>query len=223
MSSFRDTHELADQVVNSIKRLLSRCGRRKNLLADLCGKPSPSTPIETRWGTWLKYCTFINENYDRLKDFSKLIGHESKTASQLQVHLESEDVKQQFVSIHAYQSLIFSITSLEKRGLTILEQKSVIDNALAWLPQLYEDKLLDCLRKNPDYANLLKLPQADMLIPLYSPLVSVDVERSFSQFKNILTDRRLRMTGENFSKYAFVYFNTNIEYLNKFELSHSIL
>ena len=41
----------------------------------------------------------------------------------------------------------------------------------------------------------------------FCPLVSCDVERSFSQYKSILRDNRKRFTPENLEKYLICYCN----------------
>lgn len=43
----------------------------------------------------------------------------------------------------------------------------------------------------------------------YAPLVSVDVERSFSMFKNILSDNRRSFLFDNLKKYLVIYCNAN--------------
>ena len=49
----------------------------------------------------------------------------------------------------------------------------------------------------------------------YCLLTSVDVERTFLVFKNILTDRRLSLTAENLEKIITIYcFNNNNNYYN---------
>ena len=47
----------------------------------------------------------------------------------------------------------------------------------------------------------------------FSPITNCDVERSFSKYKNILSDRRLSFE-ENNLKYYFIA-NCNIRYLHK--------
>jgi len=45
----------------------------------------------------------------------------------------------------------------------------------------------------------------------YAPITSVDVERSFSMYKNILSPNRSRFSEDSLSKYMVVnfFFNTN--------------
>lgn len=46
-----------------------------------------------------------------------------------------------------------------------------------------------------------------MLCFRFAPITSVDVERSFSHMKNVLSDRRLNMTPENLKKHLVVMCN----------------
>ena len=42
---------------------------------------------------------------------------------------------------------------------------------------------------------------------VFAPVVSCDVERSFSQYKAVLRDNRKRLTFDHLSKYLFLYCN----------------
>lgn len=80
-------------------------------------------------------------------------------------------------------------------------------------------KMQSVLNKNPGYPTLVTLsrlfngenvePPKSIIpsrIPLYkyAPLTSCEVERSFSIYKNILSDRRLCMTAEHLEKYIII-------------------
>ena len=43
------------------------------------------------------------------------------------------------------------------------------------------------------------------------PVTSVDVERSFSQYKHLLKDRREGLTEENTKRLIMLYFNGDVE------------
>ena len=45
---------------------------------------------------------------------------------------------------------------------------------------------------------------------IWMPVASVDVERSFSQYKHILSDRRESLTEENTKRLLMLYFNGDI-------------
>lgn len=118
--------------------------------------------------------------------------------------------------------MVTSIASLEEPGLTINRALDLLDavedklkGILGALGAKFRDKIRDTLSRNPDLpvfrsvASVLvgnggTLPLG--LTPLdaanlkFCPLVSVDIERTFSSYKNMLTDRRLSLTKENISK-----------------------
>ena len=72
-----------------------------------------------------------------------------------------------------------------------------------------KDKLEESLRKNPDFIKFTTNNDLDhQLKTLYAPLTSVDVERSFSLYKNILKDRRQRLTPLNIEMMNVIQFNT---------------
>ena len=49
------------------------------------------------------------------------------------------------------------------------------------------------------------------LCSIWMPVASVDVERSFSQYKHLLSDRRESLTEENTQRLAMLYHSGDIE------------
>ena len=114
------------------------------------------------------------------------------------------------------------ITQLETSGLTISETFKILDDANEKIQKIpgkigkdVQTKLKKVLDKNigqkqlREIASIIdgeegELPQgwsaSDAASLKYCPAASVDVERSFSVYKNILTDRRHQLTEENLSK-----------------------
>jgi len=71
------------------------------------------------------------------------------------------------------------------------------------------EKLKSSLNKNPD---ILKFTNSDKDYDLkmqtkYAPLVSVDVERSLSIYKLILTDHRHNLAEENIEHFNIINYN----------------
>ncbi len=115
-----------------------------------------------------------------------------------------------------------TIVKLQKSGLPLVESLAIVSEAeekINALPEPvglpYKGKVRDVLAKNPGLETLrmvgkvLQLGTAELPAGMqpcdvanlkFVPIVSVDVERSFSQFKNILSDRRHNLTKENLSK-----------------------
>ena len=55
----------------------------------------------------------------------------------------------------------------------------------------------------------LELTAGDLVYFKNAPVVSVDVERSFSRFKNVLSDNRRSQTSDNLLKLVVFYCNNS--------------
>lgn len=85
------------------------------------------------------------------------------------------------------------------------------------------EKFENVLKNNPDFGILFKINDIinrgsieknevpTELLPFYKycPVTSVEVERSFSAFKYLLSDRRHSLTPENLEKYLIMYYCKN--------------
>lgn len=72
-------------------------------------------------------------------------------------------------------------------------------------------RLQASLDKNPDLYFNDDLPCDERIIMKFAPLTTVDVERSFSLYRTILSDRRFTLTTENLSKLTVIQFNVGQE------------
>lgn len=120
-----------------------------------------------------------------------------------------------------------SITKLEKQGLTIYEQLQIfgevqdeMEMAIGENAEQIQEKFKFIVSNNPgieimsQICNILSGQNNDCnispnLIPFYkySPLTSCDVERSFSMYKSILADNRMRFTINNLEMYLICNYN----------------
>jgi hypothetical protein len=135
-----------------------------------------------------------------------------------------------FISCHL-SFLPAAITMLEEAGLPLADALKIVENAkmkINSIPgstgRLLQEKLFSVLEKNPGLsvlgtvAEVLEgrgdaLPEsigpADAAQLKFCPTASVDVERSFSMYKNILSDRRHSLTEENLSKIMICHYYYN--------------
>ena len=104
-------------------------------------------------------------------------------------------MKNELLNIFDYAFLPKYITKLEAENLKVKKQMNIINKIKTKLEKLdkkYFDKFINILENNPD---LLKFTSSSndlnhMLCIKYAPLTSVDVERSFSIYNNILAANR---------------------------------
>ena len=72
----------------------------------------------------------------------------------------------------------------------------------------------ESLVKNPDFLKFTTNQELEhRLKTLYAPLVSVEVERSFSKFKLLLSDKRHNYTIENIAMLNVIQFNAFLQQL----------
>ncbi|PSN54448.1 hypothetical protein C0J52_06675 [Blattella germanica] len=120
------------------------------------------------------------------------------------------------------------ITRLEERGQPLLASMKIVESVVQRLESvpgekgllikgkcervLSQNSDLDTLRNiskilNGDNSVQVEMDPSVLLCFRFAPITSVDVERSFSQMKNVLNDRRHNMTVENLKKHLVVMCN----------------
>lgn len=132
------------------------------------------------------------------------------------------------------------IKRLESNGMKLSDSLKVIEDVKIKIGDLQcvkgkiiLKKLNDVLSKNPGYNTLLKISKIlsgevegmnglpedltnnDLVYFKYATISSVDVERSFSVYKNLLSSNRRRFTFENIRKYLIVQCNFRGKNINE--------
>lgn len=125
------------------------------------------------------------------------------------------------------------ITRLETKGLLLTESLKIIQNveeSLENVPnhvrEIIKNKMKGVLSKKQDIKIILKIAEildenetsidslpveltADKCVHFkYAPITSVDVERSFSAYKNVLSDNRRKFLFENLKKTLIIQVNS---------------
>lgn len=198
-----------EQLVRHFRKAFVKCPRRRCELKDFLDKPLEKFPVDTRWGTWIHFCIFLGSNYDQIRSYvSTIQGERNSSLHYLLDSLEDVGTMDQLLGVSDLHFLCKSIKQLEASGLSILEQREIINDAISRLKEPFKGKLIDLLSKNPSYEEILSADSFEDRLKLrYTPLVSVDVERSFSSVKLIDTARRQNLTDESLMQLAVVYFN----------------
>nr|CAD2176151.1 unnamed protein product [Meloidogyne enterolobii] len=185
--------------------------------------PLPPQPILTRWSSWLEATIFYSNNFHAVKDvvdsFDSLDAAAIVRAKEL---FNNKRITQQLAYINANFSLIpNAIRRLEAQGLKLAEAlniltevKELLAAATGEIGEKIQKKFDNVLEKNPGIGKLIEIAkvlngeESDVELPpsiieamKFAPLQSCDVERSFSVYKNILTDKRTNFTPENLEMY----------------------
>jgi len=164
---------------------------------------------------------------DHFQDFSRVVNMFDKNEAYLSIQITQNLIQDPnltsdltYIKSH-FNFLPSSITLLEK----ILEKKinsinlmKNVENNISKIPngnvgKAIQDKFQTVLKKNKGYETLKNMEQnyspSDVSLFKYAPVTSVDVERSFSRYKNVLADNRRTFTSENLKKTFVVQCNTN--------------
>ena len=135
--------------------------------------------------------------------------------------------------IKTYLSFLpHTITRLEGRGLSLADQVNAIEDARMKINRIpgprgrqMQKKFTSVFEKNSGFAQLSQLSYAlsgadplaatgisrnPIVLSAYShaPLTSVDLERSFSTYKSVLSDKRHNLTVENAARHVIVMHNS---------------
>jgi len=207
----KQCYPCADKVITNLKIVLSRCPRRVGMLEELSGCPLVSFPVSTRWGTWIRFANYVCQNFGAIKQFVESVFEEDCSAiGHLLRWMNESELATELQEIFVLKMLPETIQKLETRNLPITEQRNLVEELRDNLPARFKNKLDRCLSKNPSYHEIFAIRQPEVSLKyIYAPLTSVEVERSFSQIKHILTEQRGCLSRENFRYLCVSYCNAN--------------
>jgi len=108
-----------------------------------------------------------------------------------------------------YNFISDALIKLQTESLKTSEQIAILNNVKEKLSGKFLNKLQKSLQKNPDLEKFLNIENMyDFKVKTkFAPLVSVDVERSFSKYKEILSDKRQNMTTKTIEHLNVTCFN----------------
>jgi hypothetical protein len=202
-----------NQEINSLislfKSIMAKSPLREYQFQQKTGLSLPVKPALTRWGTWLSAAYYNAENYIKIRDFIMELPNSSKAIISAKNLIESQTLQNNLIEIRGMKFLTEALIELQTQGLKLSKQLKILDTVKGQLQGNCLVKLEKSLLKNPD---LKKFTKEDNSYEFrcnirFAPLVSVDVERSFSQYKDILSDKRQNMTKTTIEHLNIICFN----------------
>ncbi|KAL4097204.1 hypothetical protein QTP88_022015 [Uroleucon formosanum] len=231
----RSYFNIVDQLISNVKKVFLKAPTRshifKNEVPDI---PMPPQLILTRWETWLDAANYYCENYEVIKNIiKKLDENDASSIKKAKDIFNNPNLKATLAFISSnYSFLSTYITRLEKQNMMLSESISIVKIVKEKLqnPQgekgkaIYK-KLENVLSKNKGFEiieqisnilegidnsmeNLEDLNVSDLKFYKFAPVTSVDVERSFSRYKNVLANNRRSFTFENIRKILVIQCNS---------------
>ncbi|XP_003742228.1 uncharacterized protein LOC100899883 [Galendromus occidentalis] len=212
-----------DCLIANVKKVFLKAPSRVRVFRESAPDVAlPPEPIVTRWGTWISAAMYYAANLEDIKRvLEQLDGNEAAAIGKSQDLVSDPVLKCRLTFIASnFATLPDSITKLESTkqllGTTIRvveELRQHIDSAKGPIATSIQNKFQRVIRLNAGYdvlrkiqdtlqggtlhAELSEYSASELLDFKYAPIASVDVERSFSRYKALLSDRRYSLTPEN--------------------------
>jgi len=220
-----------DKLVSSVKQIFLKAPSRTVLFKTVNLEiPLPPEPILTRWGTWIEatsyYCKYFSKIRDVVRQLDPIDAVSIKKAQNL-VNQRSMEPNLIFIDSN-YGFLPTKIKQLETQGVElsktikeITQTKKKIEEVSSEVGVAIQKKLRYVLEKNRGFETMMiltgdsesmdglpeELTGDDLKFYKYAPMTSTDVERSFSRYKNLLSNNRRSFEIENLKKILVVQCN----------------
>lgn len=211
--TIRAQFPLTNTIIGTVKKIFLKAPHRVQLFKTMYPDiPLPPEPIITRWGTWLKAAEYYSDHVFELAEIINALDDDSEAIKTAQANIGKPELITELTTIRMHYAFLAGIiTKLESSKLTLAESLALVNEAettLATTPnQIIKKKFADVIKKNTglhalsaiasldtekrlQFDYLTKMTPTDLSYFKYARIVSCDVERSFSIFKTVLTDRR---------------------------------
>ena len=224
----RESFDSVNDLIATCKRIFCKAPLRVALWKQMHPNlPLPPEPILTRWATWLEAALYYATHLSAVREIvSGLDPDDAASIQRGQEILKRKTLEQDLAFLRAHFSFLpaklkLFETSCESLSNTLQLLESVKSHLQAVPGEIgtkVQRKFEQVTKKNPDLGvlqNVNKILQGQSIppselpedlgsesIPYYkfAPLVSVEVERTFSSYKEVLSDRRHSLTTENINK-----------------------
>lgn len=203
-----------NKLISNVKKVFLKAPLRVQISREkLPGVCLPPEPVITRWGTWIKVAIFYADHFEAIKDIVLDLEENSQCVVQSQALFKNVNLAKELFFIKVNFSFVPDIiTSLESRNISLRESINIVETFSDKCKKVPGDvgnqvrrKFEVIVGKNEGFKYLMEvqnifdskpsnevIPWPYYLLPKlkYCQIKSVDVERSFSLYKHISTDRR---------------------------------
>ena len=127
----REENDTLDQFISNSKKVFLKSPKRVRQFVTLCPSiPLPLQPIITRWGTWLKAVEYQSQHFDKFKSVVLTLDESDAASIRICKKLLADDsVRNAIAYVHSnFTSVCAAITSLEKRGVLLVDSIKVVKN-----------------------------------------------------------------------------------------------
>jgi hypothetical protein len=230
-----------NRLVSCGKKIIVKSLSRKQLFKEkFPTTPTPPEPVRTRWGLWINAIEYYVKYFNNFVSFiEELNPEESIHISEVQKLVQSSSLECDLAFINTnFNCLAVVIKKLESNDMLLIDSLDSVETVFTELKkskgnssQMAFEKLKYVFNKNSGLKKISKISkiingktlteeESELELNLspeeisafkYAPITNCEVERSFSKYKHILSDRRLSFIEENLKYYLIV--NCNVPHI----------
>jgi hypothetical protein len=234
----RDHFSTVDEVIANCKKVFKKAPTRVEIFKiEAPGICLPPDPIITRWGSWINAAIYYCEHLNTVRRvIEKLDEFDAVSIKKTKKYIVKPGLESNLTYIKSnFTILVEGINKLQTKGLSLITVLKIIEdieesfkslrgeagtivknkfktvfennNGLSTLKRI--SKILSGEEENSELdGDLEELTSDDIVFFKYAPITSVDVERSFSTYKSLLTDNRRNFKLENLAKHLIIQCNS---------------
>ncbi|CAH1995587.1 unnamed protein product [Acanthoscelides obtectus] len=228
----RAEYPSVNYLINNGKKVFLKAPLRVEFYKEMApGLPLPPEPVITRWGTWLNAALFYADNFVIIKEIFHSLDADSIALRSCKESILESNILEDLAFIKAdFFMLAKAIMELETTQLSlndsfrilekVIEELSLIPGETGNKIRVKWESVLSC---SPGYQQIknvcyilrgqnqidpdIKMKPSDIASLKFAPITSCDVERSFSAFKNLLTDKRHNLSLDSINQLLVLYCN----------------
>jgi len=226
----RFQYPVVNSFVSTVKKIFKKSPKRMQMFKELCPKlPLPPSPICTRWGTWLRAVEYYAEHLHDMQRVIEALEEDAESVKEAKRLLKNPElthgiavIRQNYTFIPNFIAKLERAKSPVSENLTIL--KEVVDKLTSVPDEPVKAKMRSVLAKNQGLKAMSDVVSLNMekigkyeefadMSPLelasfkYAPLVSCDIERSFSLYNVLLSQNRRSFIFENIRMHLIICYN----------------
>jgi hypothetical protein len=206
----KDENPEVNQLISLFKEIMVKSPLREYEYKEQTGLPMPPKPVITRWNTWLLTAFYYAENFGKVKTFIEKLNNSSEAIKCVKQLVNSRSLEQNLLNLKELKFITEAITTLQTQNLKTTTQLEILKSVKSRLSGKALQKLDKSLAKNPDLETFTSDGNDYEFKSLtkFAPLVSTDIERSFSKYKEILSDKRQNMALQTIEYLNIICFNS---------------
>lgn len=220
-----------DLLISNVKKIFLKAPSRIQVFREAAPELTlPPQPVLTRWGTWLSAALYYATNFNKIRDIVNQFSEgDASSIGIVKELLLKESLRQDLSFMASHFSILpNAITSLEKKNEPLVNSLKVVSDLMQSINSIPGAKARTVIEKcqrvlsaNRDFekikyigkvlggesSGIIQMDPLTVARFKFAPITSVDVQRSFSVLKYLLSDRRHSFCFENFKKHLVIMCN----------------